>query len=265
VQLTILGTRGNIDVSAPGHFKHSGILVDDRLLLDAGEKEYMKYHPRWIFITHLHSDHMALEAKDVPKSASIFAPQTSPLIPAMQIVSSRTVAAGAYTVMPIPTVHSHRVKSVGYVIQRGPEKVFYSSDMVRIDSKYHRQLRNLDLVVTEGSFIRSGGLVRIDAATGEPFGHNGIPDLIEFFSRFTDRIVITHFGTWFFKNVAKSRQKIESFSRERLQTQAPREAQARQRAASREGAAIKSNDVRVVPAYDGMNIDLSRVAERLLA
>jgi hypothetical protein len=46
--------------------------------------------------------------------------------------------------------------------------------MIRIDSKQHRLLRNLDLVITEGSFIRSNGLVRIDAQTGEPLGHNGI-------------------------------------------------------------------------------------------
>jgi len=39
--------------------------------------------------------------------------------------------------------------------------------------------------------------------------------------------------------------------------QARREAQAQQRAAPREGAAIKSNGVRVIPAYDGMPVDLT--------
>jgi hypothetical protein len=84
--------------------------------------------------------------------------------------------------------------------------------MISIDAKYHRLLRSLDLVITEGSFIRSKGLIRLDAQTNEPVGHNGIPDLIEFFSRFIRHIVITHFGTWFFKDISKSRWKIESFS-----------------------------------------------------
>jgi ribonuclease BN (tRNA processing enzyme) len=206
------------------------VLIDDRLLLDAGEKEYLKYRPRWIFITHLHSDHMALGADDIPKGVSIYAPEIPRSIPMAQI-TSKAVVVGRYTVTPVPTVHSHRVRSVGYVVQTGADKVFYSSDMVRIEPKYHRLLRHLDLVITEGSFIRSRGLVRIESGTGEPFGHNGIPDLIEFFSRFSRRIIVTHFGTWFFKNVSKSRQKIESFS----------------------------DSVRVIPAYDGMVVDLTAI------
>jgi ribonuclease BN (tRNA processing enzyme) len=229
MRLRILGTRGNIEAWAPGHVKHSGILVDDRLLLDAGEKEYLSYGPRWIFITHLHSDHMALEAGDMAKHVPIYVPEACRRLPSAQMVSSRPVVAGPYTITPVPTIHSHRVKSVGYVVEGRAQRVFYSSDMIRIESRYHGRLRDLDLVVTEGSFIRSGGLVRTDARTGKPFGHNGIPDLIEFFSRFTRSIVITHFGSWFFKNLTKSRSRIESFG----------------------------NGVRVIPAYDGMTIDVA--------
>src|SRR5919204_306275 len=161
---------------------------------------------------------------------SIYAPEIPRSIPMVQIMS-KAVVVGRYTVTPVPTVHSHRVRSVGYVVQTGADKVFYSSDMVRIEPKYHHLLRHLDLVITEGSFIRSRGLVRIESGTGEPFGHNGIPDLIEFFSRFSRRIIVTHFGTWFFKNVSKSRQKIESFI----------------------------DSVRVIPAYDGMVVDLAAI------
>jgi hypothetical protein len=107
--------------------------------------------------------------------------------------------------------------------------------MVRIERRYHRLLENLDLVITEGSFIRSKGLVRVDPATGQPFGHNGIPDLVKLFSRFTRFIVITHFGTWFFKDVAKSQQKLESLG----------------------------NGVRVIAAYDGMNLDVTRLISRV--
>jgi hypothetical protein len=107
--------------------------------------------------------------------------------------------------------------------------------MVRVDRRYHGLLENLDLVITEGSFIRSKGLVRIDPVSGESFGHNGIPDLVKFFSRFTRFIVITHFGTWFFRDVAKSQRKLES---------------------------LGSNSVRIIAAYDGMKLDVSRLVSQ---
>ncbi|MBA3238189.1 MAG: hypothetical protein H0T62_07585 [Parachlamydiaceae bacterium] len=57
MHLKVLGTRGEIEQSAPRHRKHSGLLINDELLLDLGEKSYLKYCPRWILLTHLHPDH----------------------------------------------------------------------------------------------------------------------------------------------------------------------------------------------------------------
>ena len=223
MRVRILGTRGNIEAFAPRHIKHSGILIDGCLLLDVGEKEFLNYRPRWIFITHLHPDHAVVRAEDIPRKTRVYVPEISRILPGAQIVS-KPVVVGLYTVTPIPTVHSQHVKSVGYIVQKGKQKIFYSSDMIRIQSKYHRLLRGLNLVITDGSFIRSKGLIRLDARTQKPFGHNGIPDLVKFFSAFTRCMIVTHFGTWYFKDVSKSRCKIDSLS----------------------------NDVRVIPAYDGM-------------
>ena len=141
-------------------------------------------------------------------------------------IISDPVRVGAYTVTPIPTVHSQRVKSVGYLVERSGERFLYTSDLVKIKPGFHRLLRGLDLVITEGSFIRSKGLIRKDTKTGLPIGHNGIPDLVRLFSRYTKRIVITHLGTWFFKDVAQSCRKIESLG----------------------------SGVQVIPAYDGMRL-----------
>ncbi|MDQ3948990.1 MAG: hypothetical protein M3282_01460 [Gemmatimonadota bacterium] len=52
--------------------------------------------------------------------------------------------------------------------------------------------------------------MRSDPASGRRFGHAGIPDLVEFFRRFTRRIVITHFGSWFYKDIAASVRQIAS-------------------------------------------------------
>jgi ribonuclease BN (tRNA processing enzyme) len=226
MRITILGTRGNIEASARGYSKHSGILVDGLILLDVGEREYLKYCPKYIFITHLHSDHVAIDAHDVPKRTVVYAPEASPRLPMIRRLSEN-VHLGCHTITPIPTVHSERVKSAAYLVEKDGERMLYSSDLVEIKPRFHHLLKNLDVVITEGSFIRSKGLIRKHAATGRPTGHNGLPDLVEFFSRFTDCIVVTHFGTWFYKDVAQSRQKIESLG----------------------------NGVKVIPAHDGMQLE----------
>lgn len=40
MKIKILGTRGEIEESAPYHSKQSGVLVDDKILLDIGDKDF---------------------------------------------------------------------------------------------------------------------------------------------------------------------------------------------------------------------------------
>jgi hypothetical protein len=113
-------------------------------------------------------------------------------------------------------------------VEKAGRSFFYSSDMVAIERRYHRRLRRLALVITEGSYIRRGGLVRVHQASGQRFGHTGILDLVEFFRPFTRDIVIAHFGSWFYRNIGESIRKIESLG----------------------------NGVRVAAAHDGLIIDI---------
>ncbi len=71
MRLKILGTQGNIPLSAPRYSRHSGILVDTRILLDLGEPAYLRYRPRRIFITHLHPDHAAFLQTAVETDAAM--------------------------------------------------------------------------------------------------------------------------------------------------------------------------------------------------
>ena len=57
MKIKILGTRGEIKVSAPKHSNHSGILADGKIMFDVGEKKFLSLDPKYIFITHLHPDH----------------------------------------------------------------------------------------------------------------------------------------------------------------------------------------------------------------
>ena len=210
MRIEILGTRGNIPVSALGYARHAGVLVDRTILLDLGEAAYVRRKPRVIFVTHLHPDHAAFLRTRMTIDARLFVPERISMCPAARTIT-RPLSVGSWGVIPVPTQHSHRVRSLGYIVEKGGRRVFYSSDLIAIHRRYYRRLGRLDLVITDGSFVRRGGLVRIDRRTGRAFGHAGIPDLVELFARFTRRIVVMHYGSWFYENIPASRSRIASF------------------------------------------------------
>ncbi|HEY9225208.1 MAG TPA: MBL fold metallo-hydrolase [Gemmatimonadaceae bacterium] len=225
MKVEILGARGNIPLRAPRYTRHSGVLIDGTILLDLGEPSYVRRRPRWIFITHLHPDHAALGAASVITSeardslfatgekdhvsAALYLPERSRLAPAARVIR-QPVRVGVHRVIPVPTQHAVNARSVGYIVERGSRRIFYSSDLFAIHRRYYPRLGRLDLVITDGSFMRRGGLVRVDPKTGKRFGHAGIPDLVDLFSRFTRRIVFTHFGSWFYADIAESIRRIEA-------------------------------------------------------
>jgi ribonuclease BN (tRNA processing enzyme) len=204
MKIKILGTRGEIKASKPYHSKHSGVLVDNTLLFDLGERQYLKLRPKHIFITHLHPDHAFFVRHNEKINKEVYTPRNF----------KREKKIGPYRIRPIPTFHSKKVASQAYLIQKGKKKLLYTGDMIWIKKKYHHYLKDIDLVITEGSFIRKGGMIRKDKVTKEIFGHNGMPELISLFKRFTRRIVFMHFGSWFYDDVAAARKKIKYLAKE---------------------------------------------------
>jgi phosphoribosyl 1,2-cyclic phosphodiesterase len=209
MRVKILGTRGNIPLSSPYYSRRSGVLIDGHILLDLGEASYVRNRPQCIFITHLHPDHAAFLHTEVATDAAVYTPERTPKWPPAR-VASRPLCIGAYRIVPVPTRHSAKVRSLGYVVQRRARRLFFSSDMLAIDPRYNPLLTRLDLVITDGSYMRRGGLVRVDRKTGKRFGHLGIPDLVAFFRQFSSRILITHFGSWFYKDIRSARRKISA-------------------------------------------------------
>jgi len=209
MKIKVLGTRGEIKVSAPRHFYHSGILVDDKILFDIGEEKFLDYKPKWIFITHFHPDH-AFFVTAPDKKAEIKVPIYSP----ENLKPEEAVRIDGYRIIPLPTIHSKKVKSMAYLIEKSKKRVLYTGDMVWIRKKYHHLFKNLDLVITEASFFRKGGRVGRDKQTGEVYGHTGIPDLINLFKKFTSCILFVHFGSWFYKDIKQSRKKIIELAKE---------------------------------------------------
>lgn len=182
MQIKILGTRGEIPPSAPHYAKHSGILIDNIMMFDLGEKEFLDYHPQYIFITHLHPDHafFARHNSDIKEIEKIlylpeqYKNQHGHLFTNAQKFSS-------YEIIPIPTHHSLRVKSQAYLIKKGQQKILYTGDLIGIDEKYYHLLENSQLIITEASHMRKNGLMKKDEHTGQFYGHTGIPNLIQLF------------------------------------------------------------------------------------
>lgn len=189
---------------------HSGVLVNE-VLFDLGERCFLERGPEAVFLTHLHADHAFFTEEEVaPLQVPTFAPQRWEGHPEVQVIRSSR-EAGGLTVTAVPTVHSISYRSNAYLIDDGVSRIMYTGDLVSVQRRYRDRLPEMDLVITDGSFIREGGLVRRDGR-GRPHGHAGIPNLVRFFSPLAPRIVFTHFGSWFFHDVDGSVRRIEALS-----------------------------------------------------
>lgn len=214
MRIAILGTRGEIEQTAPYHSRHSGILIDGSLMVDLGEHEFLERQPKAVLITHLHPDHayfVRAGAERPPASIPIFAPEGYKDYGLTVLDRPGTIAG--FDVRPIPSHHSLKVRSQAYLIARGSTKILYTGDMVWINKDYHPLFEGLDLVITEASYFRKGGLIIRDKATGQIYGHTGVPDLIRLFKDYSRRIVLVHFGGWFYKDIGRARTAIQELGR----------------------------------------------------
>ncbi len=225
----VLGTRGEVKESAPRHSKHSGVLIDGQILLDLGEKEYLDCRPKAVFITHLHPDHAFFIREPAPIDVPVYAPEGHKN--AKIEVPPGPVSLNPYRITPFPTIHSKKFRSCGYVVETDGWKLVYTGDLIRIDKEHHHLLENADLVITDGSHLRKGGRVFRDKKTGQIYGHTGIPDLIGFFQSFTANILFLHFGSWFYEDISKSKNRIKAMG--------------------------KASGVWAMAAYDGLEMDLN--------
>jgi ribonuclease BN (tRNA processing enzyme) len=214
MRIRILGTRGEIDETAPYHSRHSGLLFDGTLLVDLGEPEFLALRPKAVLLTHLHPDHAFFARPGADRPAAgipIFGPEPCPGASIRKVERAMTIAG--HRVRPVPVHHSLRVRSQAYLISRAGRTVLYTGDMLWIDKTYHPLCAGVDLVITEASAMRAGGFVRRDKATGRVFGHRSVPDLIRFFAPLCRRIVLVHFGSWFYADVRAARRAIKSLGR----------------------------------------------------
>lgn len=228
MKIKILGTRGKIDPSAPKYKNHTGFLIDDKILIDVGEEHYMQENPEAIIFTHFHPDHAFFvpENKNFTPEIPHFGPEKHKLAPNLQVIKKRFSVLG-YSFTPIPVIHALNLKSLGYVLEKGNKKIFFTGDVAWIEKAHLQEIKNVDLVITEATIINKGG--RINRKGNKIFGHTGIPDLVRILSPLTNRIAFTHFGDWFFESIENSPQKLLEFS---------------------------SQELEIIAAYDGIEIEV---------
>ena len=228
MKIKILGTRGKIEPQAKDHVNHTGYLLDDKILIDVGEEKYMNYKPEAVVFTHFHPDHAFFvpEKQKFTPEIPLFGPEAHELIPALKIISG-SFEVGGYRFTPVPVIHALRLKSLGYVIQKGQKKLFITGDVAWIEKAQLAEIADLDLVITEATFIHKGG--RINRKKDRIFGHTGVPDLIRLLSPLTKRIAFCHYGEWFFENKPEeSKRKIKAME----------------------------EDVELIPAHDGLELEI---------
>jgi ribonuclease BN (tRNA processing enzyme) len=214
MHITILGTRGEIEQTAPYHSRHSGILIDETLMVDLGEREFLDRVPKAVLITHLHPDHayfVRAGEERPPAAIPIFAPEGYKDTAVTVLDEPKTIAGCSVT--PVPSHHSLKVRSQAYLIARGSTKILYTGDLVWINKDYHPLFAGLDLVITEASYFRKGGLIIRDKTTGQIYGHTGLPDLVRLFKDYCRHIVLVHFGGWFYKDIGQARAAIRELGR----------------------------------------------------
>ena len=216
MKIEVLGTRAKIKPSADSYRNHTGFLIDDRILLDVGEKEFLTKRPEAIVFTHFHPDHayFIFEHEVFEPGIPHFGPEPHELIPRLKIIE-REFSLRGYLFTPVPVIHALRLKSSGYVVEKDGKKVFFTGDVAWIEKANLESLGQVDLIITEATFLKKGG--RINRSGNKIYGHTGIPDLIRLLSPHTSRILFTHYGEWFYEDLANSPGKIKDLQKEGLE------------------------------------------------
>ena len=237
MKIIFLGTLGEIEEICPGHKKKSGVLfVKDgkKLLVDCGDPSHLETNPDYIFITHFHPDHyLGLENRSLEIYTSKICTRDLPEDLSVKLKTIDSGKLGPFKVQTFPTIHSKKVHSVALKV----DNVLYTSDLIGFSNgaKEDRDkiFQGVDFVIGDGSFIKKGGMVRRDPDTGEIYGHTGIPNIVKWCEEQNVKaLFITHFGEWFTKDPKKGIEKLQSLSK----------------------------TLKILPARDGLEVDLSDLA-----
>lgn len=224
MKITFLGTKGYIDISSKKHKMHSSILFtykNCRVMVDCGEsflKKIKKISPDFIVLTHAHPDH-AFGLKEGSPCAVYATKETwnylnFPIKDKRIIQPGKKIKIGPFIFEAFPLIHSLKCPAVGYKIQAGKIKIFFSPDVVYIED-IEKAFKDILFYIGDGATIYRN-MVRRSKLTRELFGHASIKTQLAWCKKQkVKKMIITHLGTDIVKNEKKAMKIIEEIANEK--------------------------------------------------
>jgi ribonuclease BN (tRNA processing enzyme) len=172
MQLTFLGTRGEIEKRTRRHRMHTSLMVSYRdadVMIDCGLDwlgKFERLRPRAIVLTHAHPDHAWGLKHGAP--CPVHAPQKTWEtlegcdVNDRHLIKERTpTKVCGITFEAFAVEHSIRAPAVGYRVSAGRARIFYVPDLVYIHER-GPALKEVQIYIGDGatlsrSFIRKRG------------------------------------------------------------------------------------------------------------
>jgi phosphoribosyl 1,2-cyclic phosphodiesterase len=203
VDLTFLGTRGEIEKKTRRHRRHSALLVSvagARVLLDCGtdwRDRIAVLRPSAIVLTHGHPDHASGLRNGAPcpvyataETWQVLAVYPIPerrIIPQREPIDVRGIVFEAF-----PVEHSTRAPAVGYRITADRWSVFYVPDVVAIPDPA-AALHAVDIYIGDGATVTRPIIRRRE---GVRTGHTPIRAQLDWCrAQGVTRAIFTHCGS----------------------------------------------------------------------
>jgi phosphoribosyl 1,2-cyclic phosphodiesterase len=203
IELTFLGTRGEIEVRSRRHQRHSALLIEHenaRIMIDCGADwlgRLQAIAPTAIVLTHAHLDHAGGLADGAP--CPIYATaETQRLLDRFPIRDRRTITVkhvviiGGVRFKAYRVQHSIRAPAVGYRVSAKSSAFFYLPDVARLPNAAET-LRRIRVYIGDGATLRRS-MVRMK--DGALIGHAPITTQLEWCAEaHVHKAIFTHCGS----------------------------------------------------------------------
>src|ERR1039458_1189361 len=161
VDLTFLGTRGELAIRSRRHRRHSSLLIqynDARIMIDCGADwlgRLSSVSPTAIVLTHAHPDHAWGLAKGAP--CPVYASKETldllhgfPIRDRREMPSQESVLIDGVRFKAYPVQHSVRAPAVGYRVSAKGARFFYVPDVAGLPDAPNT-LRGISVYIGDGA------------------------------------------------------------------------------------------------------------------
>jgi phosphoribosyl 1,2-cyclic phosphodiesterase len=223
MEVTFLGTRGEIELRSPAHRLHSVLSVESagcRILIDCGSDWLARLetlNPDAVVLTHAHRDHAGGLRHGAP--CVVFATEDTwagiahyPIETREVVVPRRRFRVAGLELEAFPVEHSLIAPAVGYRIGATGHVLFYAPDLLSIPART-AALSGLAVYVGDGasiarSIVRHGGRRRV--------GHASIREQLDWCAaESVTCAVFSHCGSQILREEKAARHRVAELGRER--------------------------------------------------